>query len=997
MEKKSQTRSQTSYKGENVTDLRHLYVFLAFVLISCVFALAWLGTHGHDPEIYPDVIQNTNMTRSFYSKSMEFKLLWILLLGGSGLLLIAYILTGKLWKKPIPLRFAPRFTTDTLFVLIFAAVPFVNYLLYQQMDIGMLLPLILLPVLYAMGVEKKTESILLYFLADYAFLGLYYVLVMIGLTKNMDKVLFNVLAFFVACIISFRAKERPRLMTRALLVCQVLTIGLAFYILIDTYLYEGTPILIPTATGVKVAVVLFTVVALIENGYRIKTYWKEGNPGGNLISLSTAILSFYYLQMSGYGSIIRKDMRHPYECVIGFGQVFMKGQKLYDEYSPTSGLYSLLQGGFLELFGEGKMANYNAVCGVFFLSVFALTVYLLSRHIDMKYVFLLSLFFHYDTRLENYDRYFFILPIALTLTLPGLVKRKNLWLQVWILTTMFHVLYYPLLGVAVGFGFLPMGLWQAVSMVKRGQLRAQWKKPFFVLSWIAEFAVIACFVPLLWRMGKHILNMGNQTIWADGICMFGGALPNKFLGYLDSETYSLIRIFGYDLLRFVGLPVIGYLAIALLYTACRKRTFSEILSSDMTGTRIGVCAFLFVMPAIADTYTFCRSENLYIFSRADFVLYSVFIVLFIYALKHIRQSVWKYAVCLFVFLFPVLINDVGLTCQPNSVAYFTAGSEMLYVPDQDEDLPRLGACLIEKNMYNRIKTTASTVNLLYTGKVEEGTPVFGLGGQYSHVFLGDFTGSGTIEATVANGYDAAVSSAINLLHQPSVVDMAGRNYSCYYLYHWILTSGYYRYDTQSGFFLPAEKPQKGINKGLMSGGASTLDEGNTPSSLGESMASLKGFFTEPELPATTLTNEGDTFDISFAKTFDGDEADFLYLEFPDEPLGEPSYYLSTDFNPNAEFQTYPEGALITRFIRRQYNVGRTIHVVYTDEDGEEHRVICQMNKQKLLINLGASNAWLLNDHDDIRIEYHYGAKELDFMTEPVVRFLKLREVELGDA
>ena len=165
---------------------------------------------------------------------------------------------------------------------------------------------------------------------------------------------------------------------------------------------------------------------------------------------------------SGLGSIISSDLHHPFENIIAFSQIFELGQKPFSEYIPVSGLYSIIQGAFLSVFGGGFYSNYNVTENLFYLCIAALLLFIALRHIKSSRVLLIVLLFP----ILRYNRIALILPVMLLLSWPGLIKKKGLWIMAWFLSSLVQGLYYPLFGAAVCIGFMPLLLWQLTGYVK---------------------------------------------------------------------------------------------------------------------------------------------------------------------------------------------------------------------------------------------------------------------------------------------------------------------------------------------------------------------------------------------------------------------------------------------------------------------------------------------------------------------------------------------------
>ena len=69
---------------------------------------------------------------------------------------------------------------------------------------------------------------------------------------------------------------------------------------------------------------------------------------------------------SGSGAIISSDLHHPFENIIGYSQMFELGQKAFSQYIPVSGMYSVIHGFFLKLFGHGYAGYYHLSTNIFY-------------------------------------------------------------------------------------------------------------------------------------------------------------------------------------------------------------------------------------------------------------------------------------------------------------------------------------------------------------------------------------------------------------------------------------------------------------------------------------------------------------------------------------------------------------------------------------------------------------------------------------------------------
>ncbi|MCR5654054.1 MAG: hypothetical protein K6G07_00215, partial [Lachnospiraceae bacterium] len=349
---------------------------------------------------------------------------------------------------------------------------------------------------------------------------------------------------------------------------------------------------------------------------------------------------------------------------------------------------------------------------------------------------------------------------------------------------------------------------------------------------------------------------------------------------------------------------------------------------------------------------------------------------------------------------PALTSTVGLAHMPAMSAYFRADSSYVYV-SKDTILPRLGDCFIESGQY--AKSVNNIDKLSIEGERAADAQIFALGNRYAYTFLSDIKGAATIESTVAFGYDAAVNTSDTLKRFPNYADIADNSLSNYYLYHWIVTSGRYVWKPKSELFvsveLEQEKEDVTLSKDLVrikngQGMAQRFDNltmQNIADSWGTSYDSMRSIFSEPELSSYRMTPIGHSVELEFDEAFDGDEADFMYVELSGMQ-DTTSYYMAHHFSNDADF-VKKENPLTEAMMRRRYNIGHVLAVTFKDDFGKEHTVFAHMGDGKYLICLGSCGGWLLNEHTTLVFEHYVNDIQKPMPEEVNVQFLKLREIE----
>lgn len=247
-----------------------------------------------------------------------------------------------------------------------------------------------------------------------------------------------------------------------------------------------------------------------------------------------------------------------------------------------------------------------------------------------------------------------------------------------------------------------------------------------------------------------------------------------------------------------------------------------------------------------------------------------------------------------------------------------------------------------------------------------------------------------IAATVKS-YLATEATVAIAKKNHSIIGASFTPFSNYYLYHWLLASGDYYWDVGQKEFIPNNgryskeeilKQNKNIELET-----ENVDLQKTAASWGLSIESLNKLFNEPKLDYSIKKEERE-LDVSFARPFDGDIADFIYLEFANMSTN----YNYTLYNLSGEIEQ-PESKYSKLLMRKNYNPGMTVQIKWYDENNEEHAMIAKMSQGKLLFPIGAGTKWLFNNHSSISIHVLQDDVEIETPELAQIRFLKIREVE----
>ncbi len=939
---------------------------------GALFVWAWLSLFGNKDQVYNDIVIE-NLAKFGSNKTVEVQLLYILILAGCLACLLWHLYRAR--QEPLS-AVAPRnpisepsgFYLCGVFVI-----PLAFYLSYgrphQLVFVLLGLGLLALGLIYGLYRPFLSKNLLLpllclAFSGFYGVLGCYRFYVFAGgeRTFNITYALVPI-ALLAVLVLAYRG-DKAVLIGRAILVSQLALPGLYLYLLQDKYRQGAKTFIIQAPLPVQLFAIALVAASLLEALGRVRRYWQSTANLDSLIGLGgcAAIMSFNHFSGNdryiGYGCIMPWDMRHPYENIIGFQQIFQLGQTPFQEYIPISGLYSVVHGAFVEFFGQGLFANYSASTNVFSTIIVLITVLLLAQRLRRSYLLFIAVYLYTVT---DYDRTIFVLPLLLLLSWPQLIDRKGLWLQSWLLSSFLHGLYYPLQGAAVGLAFLPLALWQAYTYVQSGQLGEASRKFSFYLGWALCLLPILAASPILLGEAKHTLALSSQTVLADGMARFGQILPDHFLPYM--KAHPVVRITSWYLLSFLVPALFVWVSLHLSLEAGRLRLAGRGIRIERLREAC-TCLALVIMPPVAYTFSIIRLEPGHPYNRASVTLASGALMLIVLAYHYVEGKKLFYALCCFAFLIPSLTSNLlGFYRTAGKLSYFyRVPRDYLYV--QDEAAPKFGRGFVRADVYRAFQKGRQRIQ-----KLDKQLSYLGLFPAYGYYYLCDIRGAGTLEIDHSvKGYGAALETVGYMRANRAAIGTGYDPVMNYYFHNWLLTSGEYYFDeaTQAFYY---NDGQYAYDRALMMNKRSRPPSTNGSSwlayasSLGASMDSLAGIFTSPEVRLTRRKEEGRvSYDLHPA--IDGQEADFLYLEFAD-PLHGDRQVLDDVWK--SRFIPQGEGPVYRYFTRKHYNYGKYVTVGWLDDEGKERSLRCAMGKGKLLLPLGSGSNWLLHKHSRLTV------------------------------
>ncbi len=922
-----------------------MIILFLLILIAAIAAYRLLPLFGGGHQAFTDIIIE-NVSASGLNKAGELQLFWLILITGAFLLLLSLFLHTRLAEK--------RETTDSsidfsqyrfpLFggILIF---PFLSYLIvFQKFSVPLFTGLLIF-IFCHFFCQKETGRILLIFvLSYYALTSVLTILTQLwdGMKISSGTLyLFSIptgLILSAAFLRSESKKKSVNLGNRLILILQCLLPGLLTIWLVDDYLYQGKLIQVPYALGYTLFFLVFILISAILLIRQAVRFWNENSH--YFIGSITPILIFVYHSFCAAPMYAQPDQHHHGEQMIPWNQVFDFGQSLYKEYTPVSGLFPFVNGFFQNLWLGNTVTDYSPAISITMVIFCILTMYLIYRHVGGAYATAFAVFF----TLPCYNRQYMVLPVLLLLTLPGLLKKKNLWLWLWIFSCFLSGFYYPLFGAALLIGTFPLGIYQFFTFIKSGGLKSRLKKPLFYIAWGILIIIVTESLPLLLRMLRHTLTYSSQTVMADGIPLLGQTPPDAFMPYL--AAFSGLRQGAYLSFRFL-LPAAGvWIFFYCFYYVIKKRALRSYALFFIAGALTLMVSY---------SYTLVRADIDKILSRTSYTLIAVtgmFLpVLLIHYGKAIPKRSTLSAFMGICFALPMMIYaQVSWTKNPDLWVYPDGESQLVmddaaklfssyevpetFLKSEDTGLPAkyqklLGSGFMVSDQLHYITDYASVTEKCET--VSENMTYMALDGQGFYDYLGiRCSATGFIPA--ARSYEA----------QKEIWDAASQNLpvvfylqpeSSYYIFRFMLEAGYV-YCAEDKAFYPSSLYNSlydadavciydGDDYRLY---APATDFGLSPESFGASMDSLSEIFVADAQKSLKDQNLPDSFE--------GTDYDFLYLEFSDTA-------------------NIPEGSHLT--------------LTWSDVEGnsfEGSLAACLIKEGQLLIPMGMNPCWLLSKIDD---------------------------------
>lgn len=931
---------------------------IILILILCAAAIGvyfLLPLFGGGHQTFTDIIIE-HVSGSGYDKSGELRLFWMILAVGALFLVLALYLFTLFQKKHGKQDFTSEHDVISITRLknrrtpLFGGMLLFPFLAYLTVFGQFSLPLFAGIIIFALCnifCQKLTGQILLtYILTYYGLMALLTLLVQFTDAAALSSVTIYMLTLILGTLFSslmiaqYKNNAGNSFGRRLLLILQCMLPGLICLWFVDDYFYQGQLIHVPYAPGYIVFFCGFLGISLLLLILQAVRFWKGKER--YIIGAITPILIFAYHSFSAAPMYAQPDQQHHGEQMIPWNQVFLHGQSLYEEYTPVSGLFPFVNGFIQHVLLDGTVTDYSPAISITIVIFCIVTMLMIYKHVGGGYAVAFAVLF----TLPIYNRQYMVLPVLLLLSLPGLLKKRFLWLHVWIYTCFLSGLYYPLYGAALLLSTIPLGIWQLASYIRSGGFKQDLKKPAFYIANVILFFIITYNLPLLLRMLRHTLTYSSQTVMADGINLLGQKAPQAFLPYLSSHDF--FRQACYISFRFL-LPALGiWIFIYFIYHALASWRNTKLALLLASGA---------ITLMVSYSYTLVRADLDKILSRTATILIAVLsmflpVILLHYgsALKNRLSVIILAGVCtalpMMVFMqtswskFPdIWVYPDGssqLVMDDSSKLYSHYEVPESFLKSEDTGLDSqyqalLGRGFMAGDQISYITDYASVVEKCRA--VDNDVSYMAFDGQGFFDYLGvRCSGTGYIPA--ARSYEA----------QREIWDAAVLNlpvifyiqpYNNYYIFRFMLDEGYLYCAEDAAFYPPAfYTAVYGDTKGDdYRPYADVSNFGLSAESFGASLDSLLDIFVAD---ASKSLSDG-----SLPSDFSGTEYDFIYVELDEGLMG------------NAPL----------------LNDSRLL-ITWTDREGNSFdgcSVKCLIKEGKLLIPMGMNACWLLSDLDDFTL------------------------------
>ena len=595
--------------------------------------------------------------------------------------------------------------------------------------------------------------------------------------------------------------------------------------------------------------------------------------------------------------IIPNDWWHYADESMYWYQVFNLKQRLFEDISPISGLFSFVYSFFNNIILDGYISQANFANILMIIVYIIIIAILLYKKTNSLFTFFI---FHYFVGIFfGYSRNHLILPIMLLLSSQKLIYRKGFWIPIWIFCVFLYGLYYPSYGVGIMIASIPFGIIQLFLYFKKKEYFKDIKNIYFYLVWLIVIASIIISAPLLLKILNWILLQAGQTKYVDGIRLFGQNSPSFFLPYIYSDyiknnIFYIVRIL---------IPIISELIVLHMFIKFIMKNKNNIAEKLNSSAFFIFTFFIIFIPFISFT-TFIRQDINILAARIGALLVPLLSVIIpmtvLFYCKNVFVTKYKY------IMLSILFSIVILMRPPNFNYNSYVFSNIIDIPQDmeliDEELLKDFPILGEGFISNWCKNELLSIGKLIKRITHDDDNIFF--DNYGTFLLANIidrklyitSSSLLIQSTKFNEF------ALNKLDSKKPALFLGLPL----FYPWLVKNEYKICPENDRIFLRPDRFEEFYGKAHPSNDISNsyyyqecynrdmwygeVPYRNKAKALGRSINELEKYFTNQfslidnnlsnnNLPYLNVDNE---LDINFNKEISGNDFDYLYLEL--EPM-----------------------------------------------------------------------------------------------------------------
>jgi len=776
--------------------------------------------------------------------------------------------------------------------------------------------------------QYALKAVFAYAFVYFACMGFFTLLKIDFITER----LVTAVSLFAFVLVLWRWKANKHALDNAIVAAQIFIPLCLFIFLRNEHVVDGNTIVmtfrrryIAIVMAIMTVSVIYAAIKFIRHLRRVNITEEGELPLDNLILVSTLCVLAAFRVDINLSRLVPSDFWHYGERVISWQQVIELGKIPYKEFFPPSGLFSIVNGFFLNTVFDGTASS------IFHALTFeqAFYAFLIAAVLSFATGPALAALLLFMLPITGYERFHLIYLSLSILALPAVWKDINRWLKVWGLLVVANMMNYPLFGMALTVGGLPYALGGIYLAFKRGIILKWLRRPMFYLSWIAVFAVIIPFIPLVLRIVSASAISGDITVQADGRALLTNdiTIPDYLPNLNRIEQYK--RVFQYTVIL-TGLSLAVMIPAYILICVLKQSSMSKeekIAHPLFYFSTLG----LFFLPA-AYSFAVIRLDT-GSFNRAVGPV-AIVLVLCIIAIIKYSHPVFtiKEKLSLAVIIFSLAVPFVW---RHNSFQYINK----IQVPNnyaliRDEDrtkLPRLGNGFIQNDNLNGLNWY---YNFLEKNKLWD---YDFYSGNYLSNYILNIGAPGAAGQGIAKGYK------LSRLYFDAFKDkpFAGVGSTRYINYWLIFDNGVVQ--TPEGFWVSPELVGGKYDPADLRKPEFRASMGLYPSAYGRSMESLRPIFESVLSNKAGEITIGEPCNIGIA----GIEADYVYMEFETgveiknryfKPWDFTQYSIRFNFNHNGQWDFYD--------------------IYYGDG--------------RLLVPIGDDSRWLYENIEEIKIELGKG-------------------------